>query len=273
MTALILLYIIGALHQAQHTLEMVLSESDDLPEDENEPAINEYADIANGDIVENLMNQMNAGRPKKLTNPGIPGAKLLVKVYGDYSRGILMDDGAIYLIDTGMTVNVDMDSLCKLPPRFQSEKRMAVPLKLATPEKMSDEEKSGVSTHLSKWLRNRFMITSRTHCIYPYSRVELLHLSSGISLTNDCIEERLYMRDVPKKKVDTKNATVHIVDNQYISKFFISCVMENDFQRFVEIFNDMQQYGDTIINAKPYIPEKLEICLALVPDNDRISSY
>lgn len=52
MTALILLYIIGALHQAQHTLEMVLSESDDLPEDENEPAINEYADIANGDIVE-----------------------------------------------------------------------------------------------------------------------------------------------------------------------------------------------------------------------------
>lgn len=278
----------GALYQTRPTAlqQMVLSENDDSEEEYE--IENEYADVVDGDIVElsfvcdtnpitifvratkhdgmfdKLMVQMNLERPKKLSKPIMPGDAVLVNVYGDNSRGLLMnDETSIQLLDIGRIFPINMEKVYKLSSRFKSFKRMAVPYTLATPVNMTDEEKSHLFLHLQKWIRNRFVIKLRTNL-----KAELLYLSTGANITDSIVEKRLYMVDLPKKRIDAEDVTVVIVENQYISKGFISCVLENDFEQYAKSLAEMKVYGETVVSAMPYTPDKLEICLALLAEDD-----
>lgn len=44
--------------------------------------------------------------------------------------------------------------------------------------------------------------------------------------------------------------------------------MESDFEQFLTNWNELKVYGDTVVNAVPYLPDKLEICLALITEDD-----
>lgn len=158
-----------------------------------------------------------------------------------------------------------------LPDLF-SEKRLATPVKLKLPENLSVNEKSAVINTLIKWKHNRFTIQSND-TIAPNSIVDLKHIVNGMSLTRICfgvIENRWYINDIGKKCInECKNTDITIVDNENLSKGFICCVLQSDLVEFANQMRDLKEYGKTLRDiVNEYVPDKLEMCLALYEDGD-----
>lgn len=163
-----------------------------------------------------------------------------------------------------------MDCHYGLSDDMIKEKRLATPVKLKLPENLSSIEKSAVTDTLNKWKHNRFTVQSKDS-IAPNSIVELTHIVSGMALKNVCtavIEKRWYINDIGRKNInECKNVDLTIVDNENISKGFITCVLQSDIQQFATKMCDLKVYGQTLRHSA-YVPDMLEICLVLYEDEN-----
>lgn len=137
---------------------------------------------------------------------------------------------------------------------------------------MSSFEKSAVIDTLNKWKHNRFTVQSKDS-IVPNCIVELKHIVSGMTLKNACtavIEKRWYMNEIGRKNIsECKDVDLTIIDNENISKGFISCVLQSDLQQFATQMCELKAFGKTLRDSVgAYVPDKIEICLAPYEDEN-----
>lgn len=151
------------------------------------------------------------------------------------------------------------------------DKRLAVPVRLKIPERLTKDEETAVMGILKKWRHNRFQI-QLSGVIEPYSTVDLLHIGDRSSLTEQCInaiEKRWKIEDIgsicigKREKVD-----LFIVDNENLSKGFVCCFLLEDMRKFSNNMTQIMEFGTNVANAQPYEPEKFEMCIAMHVDND-----
>lgn len=198
---------------------------------------------------------------------------VLVKFCGDYTRAVIIDPTKItvQLIDFGLTKDVvDCAKFRSISPDLIYVRRMALPIRLKFPENLSEDEKSAVVTYLQKWKNNKFIAQTVSPFLGPISYVDLVHITSGRSLTNDCLNEcvrkRMTMEDIPKKRISGSNVTLCIIDTENRPNFFISCVLIEDVTLFAKRFAELSEFGCTLIKNEPYMPEKLELCFVMHKD-------
>lgn len=189
--------------------------SDEASDDESDLSSNatimESDEVANGDIVslthiddhlsifvrpvkydkqfESLLKEINSTKLRPVSTPLQENEMLLVKFSGDYTRAITIDPMkmTVKLIDFGHTTDVeDLAQLRCIPPGIDFEKPMVLPVKLKLTENLTQIEKSAVITYLSKWKNNKFFVQTSNPIVAPYSITDLVHVTSGSSLTKEC---------------------------------------------------------------------------------------
>lgn len=277
-------------------MEMVVSDDEGESDRETQTtAIDEYTEIANGDTVQlchivdykrvfvratkydeqfcNLMMKINARPEKPLDTSVEKGDSVLVKHSGDLSRGVVIGFSpsiSVQLIDLGAMKNVQTESLRKMSQDLTNDKRFAVPVELSLPERMSEMEETAVVQHLEKWKHNCFTIKVANQLVLPNTPVQLLHIENGISLTKPCLQKRFYIEDIHRKRINAENVTAVVIEQEHLTKNFICCVLKSDFTIFVKQFNELLEYGRTILaHNHPYYPDNLELCLVCYPDEDQ----
>lgn len=151
------------------------------------------------------------------------------------------------------------------------DKRLAVPVQLKVPQRLTKEEETAVLKMLDKCRHNRFEIQSNG-VIEPYSNVDLLKLENRSSLTNDClkvIEKRWTIEDIDSISVGRReNTDLFIVDNGNLQKGFICCLFFEDMKKFSNNMTEVSNFGVIVANDQPYRPDKFELCIALHSDDD-----
>lgn len=151
---------------------------------------------------------------------------------------------------------------------------MVTPVRLKLPNQLSQDEKSAVIEYITKWKHNRFTVVANEQSIVPYSNVDLKHITSGHSLTEKCmnlIMKRFFVEDIPRKQVNAENVDVWIIENEYLSKGFITCVLATDAQLFAERMQTLTEFGQSqLLRLDPYVPDHLELCLVMLPDEQGV---
>lgn len=144
---------------------------------------------------------------------------------------------------------------------------------LQLPERLSEAEVSAVKGYLLKYKNNRFKIESKAPLIGSNQIVDLVHIQSGVSVikeltNNGSIAKRYFMNDIHQKRVNVDDTSLFILDNKQIDKKFIACIESSDRPIFWSRLNDLSVFGNTVLNAEPYLPSKFELCSALVTENE-----
>lgn len=229
-----------------------------------------------------LMRAINKKATHPEISPTVPlhtGDVILMHYAGDYCRAFVETETdhelKIRLMDYGKSVIIEKckvdASLRYISPEYTVANRLAIPVMLALPAMLEEEEKSAVVGILKKYTHMRYYIKSKD-AIGPYSIVELMHIGNAKSLTDQCreiIQKRWKIEDIDSKKIaERRNVNMCIVDNENLSKGFICCVLADDVQLFAQKSKALTDFGKTLENLSPHIPNKLELCLTLYPDED-----
>lgn len=132
--------------------------------------------------------------------------------------------------------------------------------------KLSPEEKSTVESKIEKMLHRRFTVKS-INAIVPNAIVDLSTLK-GIIL------KRFKIEDIPSAKVlKRRNVDLTIIDNTHLKQGFVPCVLKEQLQHFANQTKIVCQYGEKMASEQPYDPEKNELCVVHLPDDDGTQLY
>lgn len=259
----------------------------------------DYAPIKNGDFVEissidgndginiyirsvkndpafvKLLKDINA--PTKQKRLDITSLKkdeiVLVKFEGDYVRAAVVDEHKLTmkLIDIGLEVDVKSEDIQSIPFNSFAEKIMVTPVRLKLPKNITADEITAVIDYMKKLKHKRFILDGSEQ-IFPYAIVDLLHITSGQSILAKCMEQlekRMFVEDIPRKQINLENVDIYIVDNKYLSKGFVTCVLSMDIGIFASQTQALTEYGQSqLLGLAPYVPDHLELCLVLHPDEE-----
>lgn len=199
--------------------------------------------LKNDSKMHDMMKSINSVKQPKI--PALTDLKqkdvVVTKFSGDYSRAtVIQDNGAsvnVHLIDLGYTVQVPFDEIGYISPKDAYFPKMVIPVKLNIPD-CDESGESAVYEHLKKWKSNRFTVTGRDEekgDIEPNSIVDLLHITDGTSLTNECLQfvtKKWKIDCIENKTIGRReNVSICIIDNEHLSKGFICCILTEDIQQ------------------------------------------
>lgn len=226
---------------------------------------------------ENILKRTNAmiseKRQPSFLEPIKNGDVVLVRYCGDYSRAVVLDkdERSVELVDIGVTMNSNAKEIYFMTSDISvCQDRMVTPVFLELP-KMSEEENTAVFELLKKSVHNRFIVHAN-NAIRPNSTVNLVHITNGQSLAHLCqckLRKICTIADIGSTKLNkSHNINLTVIDSSHLDKGVISFVRTEDFQKFVDQSMAVTEFGKSIAYTEPYKPEKSEICLALLPDDD-----
>lgn len=195
------------------------------------------------------------------------------------SRAVVVNNSnfTVQLIDFGPKKNVDAYDMHYISPEIFAVQRMVTPVRLALPKNLHETEITAVKSFLEKWKHNRFKVECRTQFISPNAVVDLLHLIDESSLTKKCldgyVEDRMFVERIQKKQIKADNVNLYIVDNKFLSKGFLCCILSENVNLFAERFKELCDFGKIIMPRVPYVPQMLELCIVLHPDENGIQCW
>lgn len=194
---------------------------------------------------------------------------VLSKIDEDYSRAIIVDEDQLLVkfIDIGINMKAKFSDIQYMTAEMFIPDRMVTPINLRLPEKLTKNEKSAVFDYLKKREHNRFKIISENSSIVPNTNCDLIHITNNESLMEICmtmVEKKIYVENLPRKRVNREDVELYIVDNSHIRNGFVCCVLTEDMNRFTKKIADLNLSAESC--EVPYVPEKLEICSAFYSD-------
>lgn len=254
-----------------------------------------FADVKNEDIVElsavedcraikhdekmiDMLSKINKQKHHELSLfvPIKENDVVLVKYAGDFTRASVIDDerSTLRLIDIGTAVKFKDDDVRYISPEAFAETILAVPVRLKLPNDLRETEKTAVLSYLAKQTHKRFVVCSSKNLVEANDIIDLKNISvkNNRSVTLECldhVEARMSIEDIKKKKVCAQNVDLIIVDNSYLSKGFICCVLKDDAALFATQVKNLSDFGESLVRDDPYIPSKFELCLVCYPDEDQ----
>lgn len=198
----------------------------------------------------------------------------LVEYAEDYNRAVVINDNsfAVQLIDIGVKKNIDQFHMRYISPELFDFERMVTVIRLLLPRNLLRSESAAVKLFLNKLKFNRFKVKYTQQFIQPNSVVDLVDLIDGTSLTKKCldgyIEDRFFVERIQKQQTNAHNVTLYIIENKFLSKGFITCILREDIDLFAKRFKDLCDFGQIIMLHAPYTPRLLELCIVFHPDED-----
>lgn len=264
------------------------------------PKIDEmtFAEVKNGDIVElssiedhttlyiraikhdekmiNMLAKMNKQKHNKLSL-FVPLKKndiVLMKHAGDFTRASVIDDerSTLRLIDIGTAVQFEADDVRYISPEVFVATILAVSVHLKLPIDLCQAEKTAVISHLAKQAHKRFMVCSSKNLVEANDIIDLKNIQNNRSVTLEClghVEVKMSITDIKTKKIRAQDVDLVIVDNSYLSKGFICCVLKEDAALFATQVKSLSDFGESLASGEPYIPTKFELCLVCFPDENQ----
>lgn len=177
-------------------------------------------------------------------------------------------------MDIGQKIVVDKENVFCMSAEIMKEDRMVTPVQLDHP-KLSPEEKSAVECKIEKMVHRRFTVKS-INAIVPNAIVDLIDVDgkSILSTLQGIILKRFKIEDIPSAKVlKRRNVDLTIIDNTHLTQGIVSCVLKEQLQHFANQTKIVCQYGEKMVSERPYDPEKNELCVVRLPDDDGTQMY
>lgn len=97
---------------------------------------------------------------------------------------------------------------------------------------------------------------------------------SILSTLQGIILKRFKIEDIPSAKVLKRhNVDFTIIGNTHLTQGIVSCVLKEQLQHFASQTVIVCQYGEKMARERPYDPEKNELCVVHLPDDDGTQMY